>query len=216
MRKPAIIAAILTIAGLWAIALTSMSSGATPPTRIITKTVAIGNTKLHPGTRLTMPTTYHRHHVTHYQWLRCNHAGASCKTIRGATHRTYTVRKADIGHRLRARVTWRGSNTATTNPTPEVGRPLPLNTAAPVISDGGQGGGSITGPIVGDILTGSNGTWTGAVRFSYQWIGCALDTANNTYDLCNPIAGATSTAYTLQSSDVGTELVFQVTAYNFQ
>jgi hypothetical protein len=41
----------------------------------------------------------------HYQWLRCNAHGGSCSTIRHATQAAYTVTRADVGHRLRLRVT---------------------------------------------------------------------------------------------------------------
>ena len=46
----------------------------------------------------------------HYQWLRCNAHGGSCSSIHHATQATYKVTKADLGHRLRLRVT--ASNTA--------------------------------------------------------------------------------------------------------
>jgi hypothetical protein len=48
--------------------------------------------------------------VYRYQWLRCNAHGGSCSSIRHATQATYKVTKADLGHRLRLRVT--ASNTA--------------------------------------------------------------------------------------------------------
>jgi hypothetical protein len=40
-----------------------------------------------------------------YDWLRCNTAGASCAGITGACGRKYTVRRADLGHTLRVRLT---------------------------------------------------------------------------------------------------------------
>jgi hypothetical protein len=40
-----------------------------------------------------------------YDWLRCNAAGAGCRPVAGACDRRYTVRAADVGHRLRARLT---------------------------------------------------------------------------------------------------------------
>lgn len=39
-----------------------------------------------------------------YQWRRCNRAGRRCANIRGATARTYVVRRADVGSRLRVRI----------------------------------------------------------------------------------------------------------------
>jgi hypothetical protein len=85
-----------------------------------------------------------------------------------------------------------------------------VNTVIPAITDGGQGGGSMSGPIIGDVLTGSTGTWQNAVRFTYQWEDCDATGAN-----CVPISGATTQTYTLQNSDVGGTIVFVVTAYNF-
>lgn len=205
----AALAAITVLAGLWAALATASSSA---PTRIEATTVAVAPAnELHPGTRLVLPTTYHRQHVARFQWLRCNLRGFACRRIAHATHRVYVVRLADVGHTLRARVTtWQGSTTAVTAPSPQVGRPLPVNTAIPAITDGGQGGGTIAGPIVGDILTGSNGTWQHAVRFTYQWMDCNASGAS-----CVAIVGATTQTYILQDSDVGDTIVFQVTAYNF-
>ena len=40
-----------------------------------------------------------------YQWLRCNARGGGCRSIRRATHPTYRVSSADVGHRFRVRVT---------------------------------------------------------------------------------------------------------------
>jgi hypothetical protein len=43
------------------------------------------------------------------QWQRCDSDGTGCSNIDGATGRTYGVRSADVGHRLRALVTARTS-----------------------------------------------------------------------------------------------------------
>jgi hypothetical protein len=69
------------------------------------------------GSWANSPTAYH------YQWLRCNKRGASCKSIRRATHSTYRLGKRDAGHRLRLRVVARnlaGSATATSRPTARI------------------------------------------------------------------------------------------------
>ncbi len=51
-----------------------------------------------------------------YQWLRCDSDGSNCGTITGATAKTYLVRLADIGFRLRVRVTAKNEKgTATAN-----------------------------------------------------------------------------------------------------
>lgn len=57
------------------------------------------------------------------QWQRCGGDGNDCLNIAGATGRTYGVRSADVGHRLRALVTARtasGSATAVSNTTAAV------------------------------------------------------------------------------------------------
>ena len=62
----------------------------------------------------TAPITYA------FQWLRCDAQGANCANITGATAKTYVVTAADLGRRLRVRVTARntvGSANATSNPT---------------------------------------------------------------------------------------------------
>lgn len=177
-------------------------------TGVRTTTQAVAKPGLRAGQKLTAPRFAKR--VLRYQWLRCGVTGKACRAIRGATHRTYIVRSADVGHRLRVRAVLQGDTVATAAPTAVVGLPLPVNTAIPTITDGGQGGGTLAGPVVGDILSGSNGTWTNAVRFTYQWEDCDAAGAS-----CAAIAGATSQTYTIASSDVGHTIVFQVTAYNF-
>ncbi len=210
-RRFAIILALF-LAALWGVALTA-SSSATAPTRITTKTIAVSaSAKLHPGMRLVMSATWKHRRITRYQWLRCSSRGRRCGTIRGAIHRAYVVRAADVGHTLRARVTVQASTTAVTAPTGQVGRPAPVNTAVPTITDGGQGGGTLAGPIVGDILTGSNGTWQHVFNnhFTYQWMDCDTNGAN-----CVNITGATTNTYTLLDADAGHTIVFAVTGFNF-
>jgi hypothetical protein len=40
-----------------------------------------------------------------YDWLRCSDAGTDCNPVAGSCERNYTVRDADLGHRLRVRLT---------------------------------------------------------------------------------------------------------------
>jgi hypothetical protein len=62
----------------------------------------------------------------------------------------------------------------------------------------------------GEILTGSNGEWTGApTSFAYEWGRCDAN-----FDTCDLISGATSQSYTLSAADVGHYVYFVVTAAN--
>lgn len=69
------------------------------------------------GTWAPVPSSYS------YQWQRCNSAGESCINVAGATGKTYGIRSADVGQRLRALVTARNGNeraTAASNASPLV------------------------------------------------------------------------------------------------
>jgi len=74
--------------------------------------------------------------------------------------------------------------------------PAPVNTVAPVISGG---------TYVGDVLTTTDGTWTGSPTFTYQWFN-----ENDDED----IVGATSSTYTLGSVLAGIEISCKVTGTN--
>jgi hypothetical protein len=151
-----------------------------------------------------------------YRWLRCDQGGggvngATCTSIQGATGRTYLLRSADVGRRIRVRVTVanaEGTSTATSNASPTVqsaaaaGRPA--NTAPP----------TITGkPAVNETLTANPGSWSGAqpATFSYQWRRC-----DATGGSCSSVGGATGRTHLLTSADQGTTLRVQVTAKNAQ
>ena len=94
-----------------------------------------------------------------------------------------------------------GQVSVVTAPTPVIVGPLPVNTALPTISGVAQ---------VGQTLTGTQGSWTNAVSFSYQWSDC-----NATGGNCAPISGATALTYTIQPSDLGDTIELTVTAYNY-
>lgn len=78
----------------------------------------------------------------------------------------------------------------------------PANTAPPTISGT---------PQVGQTLTAQPGTWSGTtpITYSYQWQSC-----NGNGGACNDIAGATSSSYTVTSSDATNTLRVHVTAKN--
>jgi hypothetical protein len=60
------------------------------------------------GTWSPTPTSFSR------RWQRCDSAAEDCRNITGATGRTYGVRTADVGHRLRALVTARTASGVST------------------------------------------------------------------------------------------------------
>jgi hypothetical protein len=170
-----------------------------PPT--ITGTAAVGETlTAQNGTWDNSPTSFE------YRWLRCNAAGDSCVGIPGATEKTYKVVGADVGHRLRVRVTAvnaDGSANARSAPTAVVQQPsaAPKNTERPTISGTAR---------VGQTLTANNGSWSGnPTSFAYQWQRCDADGSN-----CGDLVGATSRTYTVRTADPGFRLRVQVTARN--
>jgi len=140
-----------------------------------------------------------------YQWQRCNSSGLSCASIPGATSSAYAAQDADVGSTLRAVVTATnasGSAINTSAATQVITASPVANTSAPVLT--GQ-------PIVGQSLNVTNGVWSGAPAptYTYQWKDCA-----NGGDSCASISGATSSTYTVQSSDLNSTLEAVITATN--
>ena len=123
-----------------------------------------------------------------YRWLRCptnggSPDGSNCASIGNATSNDYRVRDANVGLRLRVRVTATnadGSDIAVSNPTPIIaGSARPQNQSPPLVSGN---------PVVNTKLTADPGTWSGTqpISFTYQWRRCDRDGGN-----CSNIAGAT-------------------------
>jgi hypothetical protein len=92
-----------------------------------------------------------------------------------------------------------GSGSATSSMTAAVTPLPPTNTAPP----------AVTGvPEVAQTLTASHGSWSHSpTSYRYQWQDCVNGT-------CTNIAGATSSSYTVQTSDVGATIDVIVTATN--
>jgi hypothetical protein len=148
-----------------------------------------------------------------YSWLRCKASAgddsstANCTAIAGATKTTYKLASADLGFRIRFRVTGstKGGNTiatsaATSVVTTESG--APASSSAPTISGS---------PLVGSTLSGSTGSWVGdePITYSYRWLRC--DAAGNA---CKELSGKTTSSYKVVQADVGNTLRLRVIAKN--
>lgn len=154
-----------------------------------------------------------------YQWRRCQGAGApdasDCRVIGGATSATYVAHRADLGARLRVRVTATnaaGSATATSNPTAAV-------VAAPAQPEPPRAAGAPTlrgTARMGQVLTATSGSWSGTapIAFAYRWLRCGASGGSPDGSGCTAIPGATGAAYRLTRADVGTRLRVRVTASN--
>jgi hypothetical protein len=148
-----------------------------------------------------------------YQWVRCPRSGglptgADCAAIGGATTTSYVVSTADVGRRLRVRVTAAnadGSTTAASNATPVVTNPdagRPVNVQPPTIAGT---------PSQGQTLRVSPGTWNGRqpITFTFNWLRC--DTAGNN---CVQQPGFNDDAYVVREGDVGKTIRARVNARN--
>ena len=164
----------------------------TPPVNIVTPNVTgssiIGQTlTTTDGTWTgTNPITYT------YQW---KNNGVD---ILGETNSTYVTVLGDYGDSITCEVTGTnvaGSSSATSNSI-VVTASTPVNVSAPVVS-------GIN--VVGEVLTTTDGTWTGTapITYTYQWV---RDTTN--------ISGEISSTYTLAQADASFDVYCVVTATN--
>lgn len=150
-----------------------------------------------------------------FQWVRCGADGglpdgSNCPFIPGASTTAYVVSSADVGSRLRFRVTAAnadGQETAASNATALISA-VPVSTSDP----------AITGSAVeGQTLKATAGGWsstTAITSFNYQWVRCGADGGNPSGSSCPAIGGATSSSYTLVAADVGRRMRVRVTATN--
>jgi hypothetical protein len=171
-----------------------------PPT--VSGTAAIGQQlTATPGTWTTAPGMPAP--ILSYQWQDCDGNGSNCSPILDATASTYTVQPSDGGNRLAVVVTASntdGSSQASSAATTVVPQ-APVNTLSP----------SVSGiAAVGQQLQANAGNWSGTPTptFTYQWMDCDASAT------CNPIVGATSSSYTIQTGDVDFALQVVVTGSN--
>jgi hypothetical protein len=139
-----------------------------------------------------------------YQWHRCDTAGAHCKSIRGATGRTYTLVAKDVGKTIGfgVRAT---DKTGTTRAYASLVGPV-AGLKAKLVSTGQP---TITGvPKDGQTLQVSAGSWSPTpTTIGYQWLRC-----NPNGRLCKPLPGATSSTYAVTGADTGHALLAVVHA----
>ncbi len=142
-----------------------------------------------------------------YQWQDCNSGGTGCTSIAGATGASYLLAAADVGHRIRVRVTASnggGSSSPASSAATAVvaaASSAPVNTSPPSISGSAQ---------QGQTLSASTGAWTNSpTGYAYQWQDC--DSGGNS---CVAIGGAISSSYLLAAADVGHTIRVRVTASN--
>ncbi|MBK3733400.1 DUF4347 domain-containing protein, partial [Azospirillum brasilense] len=142
-----------------------------------------------------------------YQWYRADDTnGTNAASISGATGASYTLTTSDAHKYLRVAVVANDGNSNTTtaySTYTAILNSAPVNSAVPSVS------GTAT---VGNALSTTNGTWSDADgdgrSFTYQWY--RADDTNGTN--AASISGATSSNYTLTTSDAHKYLRVVVTA----
>ncbi|MBD3948140.1 Ig-like domain repeat protein [Nocardioides ganghwensis] len=132
--------------------------------------------------------------TTTYQWQRDGMG------ITGATGTSYTLVNADFGKSITVKATGKAP-----------GYLDGVSTSLPISPTSGDAIANVTPPsitgspvAVGNRLTGNRGTWPttyGSMNYTYAWL---RDGA--------PIAGQTTMYYTPVAADVGTDIIFRVTA----
>ncbi len=140
----------------------------------------------------------------HFQWYRCNAAGAQCLSIRGATSPTYALVGRDVGKTV-------GLTVSATDPTGTASayssligpvapvKPLLESTVQPAV--GGP-------PVEGKSVQVTTGTWSPTpAKVTYTWERC-----NPNGRVCAAIPNATGNSYAVAAADVGHALLVLVQA----
>ncbi len=137
-----------------------------------------------------------------YQWQRSTDGGSTWNNISGAITSSYSVAGGDLNAQIRTVVSAINSYGTTVAPTTPVtiGSGAPAATTAPTVSGHAS---------QGQILSATS-TWNPAgVSYSYQW-----QSSSDSGSTWTNIGGATSSTYTLASSDLGNLVRVAVTAVN--
>jgi hypothetical protein len=142
----------------------------------------------------------------HFQWYRCNAAGAACLSVHGATSPSYRLGDRDVGKTLGLKVLATDTTGTTTAYSSLIGpiaprRPLLEATAQPVVAGP---------PVEGKMVQVTTGTWSPVpAKLSYRWERCNANGRS-----CAAIPKATGSSYTMTGADLGHALLAVVQAVN--
>ena len=144
-----------------------------------------------------------------YAWFERASSTSSWRQIPNASGARYTVGQY-AGDQVTVAVTASndgGSSTAMARPVTVSSGSTPPPVLAPVATVAPAVSGTA---VLGNVLTTSSGSWSnGPTSYAYQWEDC-----NSAGGSCVAISGATSSSYTIGSSDVNHRLVVVATASN--
>ena len=143
-----------------------------------------------------------------YQWQHCDAQGNGCADLASEMEPTVTLRSADVGTRLRVKVTANnggGSASSLSATSPVVAAVPPTNGLTPEVA--GE-------PTPGMVVSALNGTWSGsaAITYQYQWLRC--NPLIPGVAGCSQIPFVTAGDYTVTAADAGQLLRVRVTATN--
>lgn len=154
-----------------------------------------------------------------YAWQRCpkvvsqsqSQSFETCAPVAGQSTNSYVVSKDDSVSYLRVVVTAKAGTVSAAASSPTV-TPLvvaPTNSTVPRVS------GTVA---VGQVLSASDGTWTGSPTLSRTWMRCTATVAAATSTIpstCAVVSPAvTDTSYTLSGADAGKFMAIKLTATN--